>query len=117
MESKILYKLFKSYGIHDVLPKIQAYVDEYNKKDNEGYWIELMGKYHYCGGEDLFFDTYDFCYNLDDAHFMVSRYDKLNDGQNQINFDEISEDFRRKPHSIECLGCLKMALLKKNTSI
>jgi hypothetical protein len=30
METIILYKLFKSYGIQDILPKVQEYVDQYN---------------------------------------------------------------------------------------
>lgn len=30
MQSIILYELFFSYGIHDTLPQIQKYVDEYN---------------------------------------------------------------------------------------
>ena len=29
MESRILYNLFKSYGIHDVLPIVQSHVDKY----------------------------------------------------------------------------------------
>jgi uncharacterized membrane protein len=30
METKILFNLFQQNGIHDILPNIQKYVDEYN---------------------------------------------------------------------------------------
>jgi len=35
METDALRPLFERYGIQDVLPQIQVYVDDYNKKLNK----------------------------------------------------------------------------------
>ena len=47
METKILFKLFESLGIQDILPKIQVYVDEYNnmfKEEGIEYALDKINK-------------------------------------------------------------------------
>jgi hypothetical protein len=41
METKIIYKLFESHGIQDILPKIQEYIDK-----NREYYILMSEDYY-----------------------------------------------------------------------